>query len=101
MPRIDLNRMRKIYPSKKKQPHWFNQTNEVKTHKIDFSNSSIETVAIGLYNSPIVLLGKNDNVNVWISAYYQEVLNGPWRIEIKSSAVFTGEVYVHVAEGNP
>ena len=100
MPKIDLNRMRKIYPSKKKQPHWFNQTNEVATHKIDFSNSDAETIAIGLYNAPIVILGKNDNVNVWISKYYREVLNGPWRIEIKASAAFSGEVYVHVAEGS-
>ena len=101
MPRIDLNRMRKIYPSKKKQPHWFNQTNEVETKTISFSSSAIETVAIGIYNYPVVVIGQNDNVNVWISKVYREVLNGPWRVDISASAEFTGEVHLHIAEGNP
>ena len=101
MPRIDLNRMRKVYPSKKKQPHWFNQSNEVETKTISFSGSAMETVAIGVYNYPVIVIGQNDNINAWISKVYREVLNGPWRVDVSTSAAFTGEIHLHIAEGNP
>lgn len=101
MARIDLNRFRKIYPSRKKQPHFFNQTNEVKAYTIAFSNSKIETIPIGTWNYPVIVIGQTDNVNIWVSKVYREVISGPWRIDISASSSFTGEVHIHVAEGNP
>ena len=99
--RLDLNRIRKIYPNRKKQPHYFNQTNEVKAHTVTFSNSKIETIPIGQWNYPVIAIGQTDNVNVWISKVYREVANGPWRIDISASSAFSGEVHLHIAEGNP
>ena len=101
MARIDLNRFRKTYPSRKKQPHFFNQTNEVKAHTIAFSGTKIETIAIGTWNYPVIVIGQTDNVNVWVSKVYREIISGPWRIDISASSSFTGEVHIHVAEGNP
>ena len=97
--RLDLNRMRKIYPQKKSVPRYFNQTNEVQTHVVDFNNSNVESLAIGIYSYPVIVLGKNDNVNVWISKLYREDPANPWRVDIMTSAAFTGKVYVHVQEG--
>ena len=101
MARIDLNRMRKIYPQMKRSPRWFNQTNEVETHKITFSNDTSKTFSIGTYTTPVVVLSPEDNLNVWISSIVG-TSGGVWKVTITSSVeIAAGSVNVHVAEGTP
>jgi len=92
--------MRKIYPQMKSSPRWFNQTNEVKTHIVEFSNSNVQSLAIGVYTSPVITIGQDDNVNAWISKLYREIAGGSWRVDISTSAEFTGKIYIHVSEAN-
>ena len=96
MARIDLNRIRKIYPQMKRHPRWFSQTNEIQAFSLTFSNSTSETVQIGEFTTPIVVIAGEDNVNLWIASISQT--NGVWSVTINASAAYTGDVYIHVHE---
>ena len=97
--RIDLNRFRKVYPQIKKSPSYFNQTNEVKTFKISFSGSSSETLLIGAFTlPPVVVLGGEDNVNLWISSLVKT--NSLWYVTVNSSTLYSGDVHVHAHEAS-
>ena len=96
MARIDLNRFRKIYPSMKKSPVYFNQANEVKTFTLAFSNSTSETIQVGTFTAPVVVIAGEDNVNLWIASISQT--NNVWSVTINASAAYTGDVHIHVHE---
>lgn len=96
MARIDLNRFRKIYPQMKRSPRYFNQTNEIKTFALTFSNADVASIQIGQFTSPVVVVSPNENVNVWLSGVTQA--NGVWTVEVKASAPFMGQVNIHVHE---
>ena len=96
MARIDLNRFRKIYPQMKRSPRYFNQTNEIKTFSLAFSNSNSETIQIGEFTSPVAVIAGEDNVNLWIASISQA--NNVWSVTINASAAYTGDVHIHVHE---
>ena len=96
MARIDLNRFRKIYPQLKRSPRYFNQTNEIKTFTLAFSSSTSETIQIGTFTTPIVVISGDDNVNLWIQSISQS--NSVWSVQIQASAPYTGTVQIHVHE---
>ena len=96
MARIDLNRFRKIYPQMKRSPRYFNQTNEIQTFSLTFSNSTTETIQIGTFTSPVVVIAGEDNVNLWIGSISQS--NDVWSVTINASAAYTGDVHIHVHE---
>jgi hypothetical protein len=95
--RIDLNRFRKVYPQIKRSPSYFNQSNEVQTFKMSFNASISETLLIGEYTSaPVVVLGGEDNVNLWISSLVKT--NNKWHVTVSASAEYTGDVHLHAHE---
>lgn len=96
MARIDLNRFRKIYPQLKRSPQYFNQTNEIKTFTLDFSSSTSETIQIGTFTTPIVVISGDDNVNLWIQSISQS--NSIWSVQVSASTSYTGTVQIHVHE---
>ena len=80
----------------KRSPIWFNQTNEIKTFTLAFSSSSAETIQIGTFTTPIVVLASDDNVNLWVASISQT--NSVWSVQINASAPYTGTVHIHVHE---
>ena len=96
MARIDLNRFRKIYPAMKRSPRYFNQTNDLQTFKLTFSGTTSETIQIGQFTSPVVVIAGEDNVNLWISSISQN--NNVWSVTINASSAYTGPVHLHVHE---
>lgn len=96
MARIDLNRIRKIYPQMKRSPRYFNQTNEIKTFTLAFSGSTSETIQIGTFTTPIVVISGDDNVNLWIQSISQT--DSVWSVQVSASAAYTGTVQIHVHE---
>ena len=96
MARIDLNRFRKIYPQMKRSPVYFNQTNEIQTFSLAFNSSTSETIQIGAFTSPVVVIAGEDNVNLWITSISQT--NNVWSVTINASAAYTGDVHIHVHE---
>ena len=96
MARIDLNRFRKLYPQLKRSPRYFNQTNEIQTFTLAFSNSTSETIQIGTFTTPIVVISGDDNVNLWIQSLSQS--DSVWSVQISASAAYTGTVKIHVHE---
>ena len=96
MARIDLNRFRKIYPQMKRSPVWFNQTNEIKTFSLAFSNSTTESIQIGAFTTPIVVIAGDDNVNLWVAGITQS--DSVWTVQINASTAYTGTVHIHVHE---
>lgn len=96
MARIDLNRIRKIYPQMKRSPRYFNQTNEIKTFTLAFSGSTSETIQIGTFTTPIVVISGDDNVNLWIQSISQS--DSVWSVQVSASAAYTGTVQIHVHE---
>ena len=95
--KIDLNRFKKTYPRNKKSPLYFSQATDVKSFKISFTSSAEEELAIGEFiTHPIVVLGGEDNVNLWISNLVKT--NSIWYVTVKSSAIHTGDVHVHAHE---
>lgn len=96
MARIDLNRFRKVYPSMKKSPRYFTQTNEIQTFSLTFNGSTSETIQIGTFTTPTVVIAGEDNVNLWISSIAQT--DNVWSVTINASAAYTGDVHIHVHE---
>jgi len=96
MARIDLNRFRKIYPQMKRSPVYFNQTNEIKTFSLAFSNSTTESIQIGAFTTPIVVIAGDDNVNLWVAGITQS--DSVWTVQINASTAYTGTVHIHVHE---
>ena len=96
MARIDLNRFRKIYPQMKRSPRYFNQTNEIKTFTLAFSNSTTESIQIGTFTTPIVVIAGDDNVNLWIAGITQS--DSVWTVQVNASTAYTGTVHIHVHE---
>ena len=96
MARIDLNRFRKIYPQMKRSPIYFNQTNEIKTFTLAFSNSTTESIQIGTFTTPIVVIAGDDNVNLWIAGITQS--DSVWTVQVNASTAYTGTVHIHVHE---
>ena len=96
----DLNRIRKIYPQKRKHPRWFNQTNEIQTFVLQFSGETELTQIIGAFTAPVVVItgaATDANVNLWVKSIYSS--NGVWSTIIAASSAYTGDVHIHVHEG--
>ena len=96
MARIDLNRYRKIYPRMKRSPRWFNQSNEIQTFSLTFAGTTSETIQIGTFTTPIVVIAGEDNVNLWIASISQT--NNVYSVTVNASAAYTGDVHIHVHE---
>ena len=96
MARIDQNRFRKVYPSMKRSPRYFNQTNEIQTFSLTFAGTTSETIQIGTFTAPVVVIAGEDNVNLWIGSISQT--NSVWSVTINASAAYTGDVHLHVHE---
>lgn len=97
MSRIDLNRIRKIYPQMKKSPRYFNQTNEIKAFTVVFSSMRSASLTVGAFSSaPVVVVTGDDNVNLWVSSI--ALYNNEYQVTIMSSHVYSGTVHVHVHE---
>ena len=92
---IDLNRFRKVYPRMNQSPTYFGT--EVQAFKISFSSSLSETLVIGAFtNHPVVLLGAEDNVNLWISSLVK--IDTDWHVTVSTSSAYTGDVHLHAHE---
>ena len=80
----------------KRSPRYFNQTNEIKTFTLAFSGSTSETIQIGTFTTPIVVISGDDNVNLWIQSISQT--DSVWSVQVSASAAYTGTVQIHVHE---
>ena len=80
----------------KRSPVWFNQTNEIKTFSLAFSNSTTESIQIGAFTTPIVVIAGDDNVNLWVAGITQS--DSVWTVQINASTAYTGTVHIHVHE---
>ena len=80
----------------KRSPIYFNQTNEIKTFTLAFSNSTTESIQIGTFTTPIVVIAGDDNVNLWIAGITQS--DSVWTVQVNASTAYTGTVHIHVHE---
>ena len=101
----DLNRIRKIYPQKRKHPRLFQQSNEIQTFVVQFSNVQSASQTIGAFTAPVVVItgavtnatADNANINLWVQSL--ERVNDLWIVSIAASSLYTGDVHIHVHEG--
>lgn len=84
----------------KSAPKYFNQTNEVETHLVAFSNEASKTLGIGIYTYPVVVITSEDSVNAWVSSLVRPNNGSSWQLTINTSSAYTGNIHVHIAEAN-
>ena len=103
--RLDLNRYKKIYTSKRKSPQFFNKTHEAYGATIsiagtDSGNAVVENSGV-ISSTPSVTVTTTENVNVWVTSVARSQASDPtsdWLVTVQSSASFTGTVHVLLVE---
>lgn len=103
--RLDLNRYKKIYTSKRKSPQFYNKTHEAYAATItvaaaDSGSAVLENSGV-ISSTPVATVTTTDNVNVWVGSIARSVGTDPtsdWKVTIYSSAPFTGTVHVLLVE---
>lgn len=103
--RLDLNRYKKIYTSKRKSPQFYNKSPEAYGATVDFSNADQGTAVVlnsGVISStPVATITTTEDVNIWISSISRTTPSdstSDWTVTIYASAPFTGKVHVLLVE---
>lgn len=102
----DRNRFRKTYGVIRVPPVYEEEggvtvlrLGSLETIELQFNNTkkSIALCSL-LYTTPVVIVTPTDNVNTYVSRVFEH--NGVTAIEIMSSDVFTGTVFIGVGESS-